>query len=562
MIQLFRFLLQYSTQIRAFRRKALLGAITGAIGGLAGASFLALFSAALSGGHSSTPGLVWGFLGLCLLVLSIRFASDVLMIHLTTEVTFDLRMKLSRQILSAPLRRLEENGSSQVLAILTDDVYTLTEMLGAIPLFCMQIAVVAGCLAYLAWVSWVVFFIVVVFIAFGIVTYQLPLKKGIRHQIIARQNWDGVFRNFRALVEGNKELKLHCPRRIVFYETLKASAVALRNTSRVWMIVFSAANNWGQILVFLLIGLIIFGLPNLFSIDFGSLTGCSLTILYMVTPLTVLLNMLPILGRASVAIGRMQQLGESLGPEPGQQDGMAVQPNFFWQRLELAGASMTYNSGHDKSSFTLGPLNLSFAPKELTFVTGGNGSGKTTFVKLLTGLYRPEHGEIRIDGSVVTDDNRDDYRQHFSAIYSDYYLFDRLFGMQGDGIDERARDYLARLQLDHKVQIRDGVFSTTDLSQGQRRRLALLTAYLEDRPIYIFDEWAADQDPSFKDIFYHHLLPELRGHGKTVIVVTHDDRYFSIADRIIRLDYGQVIYDRRNKSPELNVADACAISSP
>jgi putative ATP-binding cassette transporter len=93
--------------------------------------------------------------------------------------------------------------------------------------------------------------------------------------------------------------------------------------------------------------------------------------------------------------------------------------------------------------------------------------------------------------------------------------------------------------------VREGAFSTLALSQGQRKRLALLTAYLEDRPIYLFDEWAADQDPQFKEIFYHHLLPELRARNKTVLVITHDDRYYDVADRLIKLDYGKLVYDGR-----------------
>jgi putative ATP-binding cassette transporter len=93
------------------------------------------------------------------------------------------------------------------------------------------------------------------------------------------------------------------------------------------------------------------------------------------------------------------------------------------------------------------------------------------------------------------------------------------------------------------VTIRNGQFSTTALSQGQRKGLALMTAYLEDRPFYLFDEWAADQDPHFKEIFYTQLLPELRSRVKSVLVITHDDKYFGLADRIVKLDYGKIVQD-------------------
>ncbi|MFY9571046.1 MAG: ABC transporter ATP-binding protein, partial [Blastocatellia bacterium] len=109
-----------------------------------------------------------------------------------------------------------------------------------------------------------------------------------------------------------------------------------------------------------------------------------------------------------------------------------------------------------------------------------------------------------------------------------------------------ARDYLARLELDNKLEINDGVLSTTNLSQGQRKRLALLTAYMEDRAVYVFDEWAADQDPLFKRVFYYHLLPDLKARGKMVLVISHDDQYYHVADRIVKLEYGKIEYDRVN----------------
>jgi putative ATP-binding cassette transporter len=178
-------------------------------------------------------------------------------------------------------------------------------------------------------------------------------------------------------------------------------------------------------------------------------------------------------------------------------------------------------------------------PGEIVFLTGGNGSGKTTLAKLLTGLYTPETGEIRLNHQPVTDENRDQYRQHFSVVFSDFYIFETLLGLDNPDLDQQALHYLEQLQIQDKVQIKGGVLSTVDLSQGQRKRLALLTAYLEDRPIYVFDEWAADQDSRFKEIFYYQLLPGLKAEGKTVLVISHDDRYYHLGDRIIKLDDGQ-----------------------
>jgi putative ATP-binding cassette transporter len=176
----------------------------------------------------------------------------------------------------------------------------------------------------------------------------------------------------------------------------------------------------------------------------------------------------------------------------------------------------------------------------LVFLTGGNGSGKTTLAKVITGLYVPESGEIKLNGQEVTDETIDDYRQYFSVVFSDFYLFESLLGLNNPEADEKARKYLEQLQLAHKTTVIGGALSSVDLSQGQRKRLALLTAYLEDRPFYVFDEWAADQDPYFREIFYHEILPELKSRGKTLLVISHDDRYYYLGDRVIRLDYGKI----------------------
>jgi putative ATP-binding cassette transporter len=205
----------------------------------------------------------------------------------------------------------------------------------------------------------------------------------------------------------------------------------------------------------------------------------------------------------------------------------------------------SYHREQEDSHFVLGPVNLVFTPGELVFLVGGNGSGKSTLAKIIAGLYLPEGGEIKLDGNLITDTNRDDFRQIFSAVFADFYLFENLLGLNRSDLDTRASEYLKLLHLHHKVKIKNGTLSTTAVSSGQRKRLALLTAYLEDRPFYLFDEWASDQDPYFKEIFYTQLLPELKARGKCVLVISHDDKYFDIADRIIKLDYGKIASDTR-----------------
>jgi putative pyoverdin transport system ATP-binding/permease protein len=190
--------------------------------------------------------------------------------------------------------------------------------------------------------------------------------------------------------------------------------------------------------------------------------------------------------------------------------------------------------------FLLGPIDLSIRAGEVTFIVGGNGSGKSTLAKVMTGLYPPQSGGIYIDDVLVTEQNQEWYREHFSSIFHDFYLFEQCLGFDRANLDREVEDYLQQLQLDRKVSVNNGVLSTIDLSQGQRKRLALLVSYLEDRPIYLFDEWASDQEPLFRDLFYKQILVKLKQRGKAVIVITHDDRYFHLADRLIKLNYGKI----------------------
>ena len=253
---------------------------------------------------------------------------------------------------------------------------------------------------------------------------------------------------------------------------------------------------------------------------------------------------IPLIARARVSLKKVEDLGLSLALVDAPVDTTAVTQTIdSWNKLELRAATHTYYREKEDSNFVLGPIDITLLPGELVFLVGGNGSGKTTLAKMIAGLYASEEGELLINGVPVTEKNRDDYRQLFSGVFSDFHLFEILLGIEKVNLDERARAYLQEFHLEHKVEVKDGVLSTTKLSFGQRKRLALLTAYLEDRPIYIFDEWASGQDPVFKEIFYLKLLPELKARGKTVLVVSHDDRYYSIADRIIKLDNGKVEYD-------------------
>jgi putative pyoverdin transport system ATP-binding/permease protein len=530
--------------LRSSKGIVLVAFIAGAIAGLSNTALLALINSGLKAGPA-TKSLIWGFVGLCLLMVVSRLLSNLLLIRLSQNSVFDLRMSLSRRILSAPLRWLEELGAHRLLATLTDDVPVIANALINVPLLFMNIVIVVGCLIYLGWLSWSVLAGVLGFMVCGVIIYQVLMKRALHYVMLTRQQWDVLFKHLRALVEGTKELKLHRRRREAFLsESLEATASTFRHEVIISSSIYAAAASWGHVLIFVLIGLLLFAAPRSGSAEFQTTLGFVLIILYMMTPIEYILAVVPTIGRADVALKKIEELGFRLqeNSETRAEHSQSVIPS--WGHLDLIGITHVYYREGEDDQFVLGPIDLSFNVGELVFLVGGNGSGKTTLAKLLTGLYIPESGEIRLDGQLITDENREAYRQFFSAVFSDFFLFDSMLGLDTEGLEARIRSYLVQLQLQSKVKIKDAQLSTVDLSHGQRKRLALLTAYLEDRPFYLFDEWAADQDPVFKEVFYLQILPELKARGKTVLVITHDDHYFSVADRIIKLDYGRIDYER------------------
>jgi putative ATP-binding cassette transporter len=451
---------------------------------------------------------------------------------------------LVRRALMLPLRAFERTDTSALLAALTEDITILAGALVGVPHLCINIPIVLACLAYAGWMSPPILAFGVVFAAGAIAAYVALMAKGMRGLTRARAVQDAVVGHFGTAIGGFRELKLHRGRRTAFLEeALEPDVAAARAEMVRGMTHFAAADGWGQLAFFVFIGFLLYGVTRFSPIARSTLVSTVLIVLYLMKPLDMILTFLPILGRARASLLKIQSLLPEL-----ERQGEAVPPLPLpsWRpesigSVALEGVTFTYRDAHDDDGFTLGPLDLNLRRGEIVILAGGNGGGKTTVVKLLAGLYRPETGVVRIDGRAVTDAEAEAHRQLFSVVFADGHLFPDLRGIATEPIDDRACEGLERLGLTRLVSVNDGVFSTVDLSQGQKRRLALLGALLEDRPFYIFDEWAANQDPSFKRMFYGELLAEMRGAGKGLLVISHDEDYFEVADRVIRLREGRVL---------------------
>jgi putative ATP-binding cassette transporter len=524
---------------------AVFSAVMGSISGLATAGLLATINNALHVEGGSLSRGLGAFAGLCLVVVTGEIVSDIGTNVVGQRAIAHLRLDICAKILAAPISRIEQYRVHRLMAALYADVDTISNFSLLFSPLAIAIAVTVGCLSYLLVLSPALFPIPLVMIAIGIAVQIAARRYGMERFARARDAEEELQRHYRAITGGAKELRINRIRRARLTEQLRGVVERIRDLRLEAVVVYCSANAFGAALFFVVIGLILARQQAVPSVDRDVLTGFALVLLYMKSPVQQLISALPMIGRAQVAFWRIADLSAQFAnPEPHVTiAGEPVAPQFV-QTIALKNAHYAFPTAPGAEPFELGPINLTIKRGEIVFIVGENGCGKTTLIKLLMGLYPPQHGELLLNGRSVTADWRDDYRQLFSAVFFDFHLFAEVL-FADMALPAEIDAYLARLQIGHKVSIREGAFSTTDLSAGQRKRLALIQVCLERRPVLVFDEWAAEQDPTFRRIFYTELLPDLKQQGKTLIVISHDDRYFDVADRCIRLNAGRLVEEIR-----------------
>ncbi|WP_438010596.1 cyclic peptide export ABC transporter [Sorangium sp. So ce321] len=537
--------------LREHRAIVALAALVGLAGGGANAKLVAMVNGNLTAMAAGGVGSPWFYLGVTAMAFAAGLLSELILVFLSEQITYRLRINMCAQIMRLPVAEVEKVGRSRLTATFTQDIQTVTTALLRIPTLFVNAAVTVGCLVYLGFLSPVMLAVLFGFLVLSLASYLVPERWAIRKMEVYRHEYDRMICQFDAMSQGAKELKLHHARRRAFFEeVLCETAGRVRSAAHGHRVVYAVLTHWSQMLFFLFVAILIYLMPRYEALDAKVITGFALVMLYLVAPLDQLMMSLPRFRAADVAFVKVRQLGLEMDAtrhgvsllEPGsaEPDRGGLPP---LREIRLRGLTHVYYREREERQFVMGPIDLTIRAGELVFITGGNGSGKTTLGKLIAGLYVPAGGDLLLNGEPVTDRDRERFRQYFSAIFSDFHVFEQILGLPVAELDSRALSYLEKLELDHKVEVVHGALSTTSLSSGQRKRLALLVAYLEDRPVYLFDEWASDQDPEFKHVFYRHLLPELKAKGKTVIAISHDDRYFDVADRVLKLADGRLQAD-------------------
>jgi putative ATP-binding cassette transporter len=513
---------------------------------------------------------VWEFAGVAAAAIACRRLAQRLLGRLSQRSLMRIRANLANEIVSAPLVKMEELGSSKLIASFTGDIGQIAGVIPSLVQLCANASFSVACLAYLWWLSPERGLVILILIVVGFILHYLCQRKGKDYVRASRLKRDDFFHAFRILIDAAKELRLSSLRRSETLDAFQGRAADLEHAIGDQAAFFEGAAIGTQVLFFTALGLATFGIRGDAAHQPVIVVSYAVCIVYLMRPLRSLIDVARDLRMASVALERVEQLGFKLQhghPEnaPQNRTDCAVRAP-QWNELELDGVAYKYEADaegeEEDREFTLGPVDLKLGPAQIVFIVGGNGSGKTTLAKVIAGLYAPTAGQIRIDSCRIDEENRDLYRQCFSAVFIDSFLFKRLPVPDTPNTDARATELLERLNLEKKLRVAQGVFSTTTaLSVGERKRLAMVCAFLEDRPIYLFDEWAAEQETQFKDMFYAEILPELRGKGKLVLVISHDNRYFHVADQIISLDHGAPAIIPRNPATENQNAGQMSVAA-
>jgi putative ATP-binding cassette transporter len=494
------------------------------------------------------PG-VWLLLGFCL-AFSLYYISDRTALlgsnRIIERLLRDLRVSVIARLRRSELATADSVGRGSLYTMVSQETNHLSVTFPLIVECFQQSVLLAVSLIYLGYLSIPALIVFLIAVGLGILGY-MNIDENFRDTLARLGQRQGELLDaIGAIIDGSKELRLNTRRSdsvYAAYTALSRSGQALQTQAgELWVSMVLVSG----FVIYFMLGVVGFAFPQ--YIDGHSMVVFQLvpTLLFCIAPLTRIVAQSPMFLRAEVGLGAILEVERKLEAAPGVDPEAARAAAVRWRdfrRIELRELTFSYRSRSGDPLFTAGPLNLDIKRGETLFVVGGNGGGKSTSLRLLTGLYAPDHGSIAVDGEVLDREAVGGYRELFSAIFADFHLFDRLYGLE-DVDRVRVHALIDEMGLAGKVRYEGGRFTDLNLSTGQRKRLAMIATLLEDRPIVVFDEWSAEQDVHFREVFYTKIIPGLKARGITVIAVTHDDRYWHVADRVVKLDLGRVEWER------------------
>lgn len=445
---------------------------------------------------------------------------------------FKMQRRVVKQILDTPLLKVAKVGKARILASLGSDVRNISFGLLRLPDFLQSSILILCTSAYLCYLSPQIFTLCAIWIIVVFTINNFLMMKVYVYFRKARENDDALQNNYQNILDGHKELLINRYRAKLYYEDeFESNARSKKKNSTLGNLFNNLSSNFTNVALLALVGVEFYLALEFKWASVAEATTIALSILFLRTPLVSMIGSFPTLLLAKIALDKIAKL------ELDDYKEHFEKTNFIkdWRQISFKNTSFSYDD-----NFHLNPVNLDLKKGELIFLIGKNGSGKSTFCMLLTGLFKPSEGEIFVDDMKIDDDNLDIYRSLVSAVFSDFHLFTKTLAKEKFADEEKIASWLEFLELKGKTRVEDHELVLTKLSTGQKKRLAMLIALLEERDILVLDEWAADQDPVFRRFFYKKLLPLLKEQGKTIFAITHDDAYFDSADRIFLAEGGNI----------------------
>ncbi len=517
--------------------------ITSIVSGVSrGLVLTTISTAAASLLHGSVdPLLVLAFCSLVLLHLGADYYRQSRTNGLVRRMEQGLRLRTCARLMRTQLRFVEEQTRGEIFARLSVDIH----MVAGFATISMR-AVEHGllllvCLAYMGYLSLQGLGAALIAIVAGVGVYLAQEREGSANMRIARRKQAEFFEEMNGLLHAFKQLKINQAKKTDALRDLDVVSRAHRDAELRSDDLFLKSELTARAFTLVLIAVIIFVLPWLTPADNIVVFQFVAAILFMLGPFEMLIGSIPSMLKARVCYQNLMRLDEGIEAYSSLAEStpQSAAPLTF-ERISLRGVCFQYRMPPAGESFGIGPVDLDINRGEVLFIVGGNGSGKTTLLKVLTHLYKPSAGETLVDGRALDQSTEQPYREMFTTIFGEFHLYRKLHGIR-DPDPQRIETLLGELALSGRIRFTDGRFSSTELSTGQRKRLAYLVSELEDRQIYVFDEFSAEQDPEFRRYVYRALIPALRERGKTVIAVTHDDRYFDACDRLVKMDFGRLV---------------------
>jgi putative ATP-binding cassette transporter len=538
-----------SVNVRSF-------AMLGSLSALSNAMILAFINMASDNlaEHAGKHQGIYALMIFLLTVLIFGLVQRRLMVrasHHVEDAIYHMRNDLITRIRNCDLTTMEKIGRERIFNVMSKEFQTISTSSTLFVIVGQSSILLLFTSIYIAWLSLSAFFIILFSIAIGALIHLMRAKEVnqyLSNSFILENNLVLKITDF---LDGFKEIKLSRPRGNALEQEFSQNSKTVTDARKHIQTLFSTDFVMSQISFYLATGAVVFVLPMVTEVEPALVTKITTATLFLIGPISSVIGGLPAYANANAAAKNVLDLDADLSDAEKENNTTLTTPVLtHFDEIRLEKLYFQYKEAEGEQAFEVGPISMNIKRGQTIFITGGNGSGKTTFIRLLTGLYQAKKGNIVVDGNVLSANKIDAYRNLFCAVFSDFHLFRKLYGIEPTD-DINIQDWLIHMEMDHKVHLENQEFTTVDLSTGQRKRLALISCVLEQRPIFIFDEWAADQDPHFRQKFYREVLPRLKENGQTVIAITHDDKFFDMADVHLKMTDGQLIHI--NHSVEDNI---------